>query len=768
MTQRPPQRPTPPPLPDLSTYRPYAERQGGPPPPPIEQRFGPPPTAQRTAPIRRPAPPRRRRSGLRIAAWTIGGLVAATAAGVAALVAFAPVGMLRDQLIREVQVRTGRDLVIAGRTSLSIYPSLGVTMGSVSLSAPPGMAGPPFVKMRQLEVRAALWPLIGRRVEVERLVLTEPEFELRIDARGRQSWDFAGLGPAPTIMVAQAAGGQQQMPAELKDFLRNSSPPAAGAASGSGSATPAARARQASIPDVALGDVRIVNGTVRYRDERNGLSEEVRAINARVAARSLAAPLETSGDLALRGDKVDFQARIGAPRALLEQRASRVSLTVASPKGSGRYEGSLSIAKGAELDGSVKLDVPSVRGLAAWIGAHLRPGPGLGAASLEGELKTGPSWVALNNAKASIDEITADGSANITLGAGRPSLKASLQLGTVDLNRYLADAGGASPPAPARGGDGLGPGTPALPRPAATGPQVKGFTQRSGWSDQPIDIAALGLLDAEVRLSLAGLVHKDVKVGATQGGLTLKNRVLKASIDDMRLYGGQGRATVSLEPSGQAAAVGVNLTLEGIAGLPLLKDAAGLDWLDGKGRIQLAVAGSGATERAIMETLNGKAEFAFTDGAIIGFNFPQIVRGLTQGRISGLARTPTERTDFSEAAASYQIRNGIAETKDLRATSPLLRLTGAGTVNLGQRQIDTVLRPRVVASLTGQGGSAGSDPSGLEVPVKIKGPWERPKIEPDLAGVLKNNAETFREIGRQLQQGRTEGLGNFLRQFKRN
>ena len=61
---------------------------------------------------------------------------------------------------------------------------------------------------------------------------------------------------------------------------------------------------------------------------------------------------------------------------------------------------------------------------------------------------------------------------------------------------------------------------------------------------------------------------------------------------------------------------------------PLLSDAAGLDWLAGTGKVNLAVAGQGANELQIMETLNGKADLAIVDGAIVGINIPGMARAL--------------------------------------------------------------------------------------------------------------------------------------------
>lgn len=687
---------------------------------------------------------------------------------------FAPVGVIRDQIVREVQVRTGRDLVIAGRTSLTLFPSLGITMGDVTLSSPRGMGGPAFVKMKQLDIRVPVLPLLSRKVSVERLVLSEPVFELRIDARGRRSWDFAELAGPATIMVAQAPSPKQgaakspaDLPPELQDFLRNSTKPA--------DAEPASPpgARRAAIPDIALGDVSIESGTVRYRDERSGLSEEVRAINARLSGTTLASPIEAKGDLVLRGDKIDFDGRVGSPKALLEERASRVTLTVASARVTSRYDGSLSLAKTAQLDGNIRVETPSVRALADWLGARLQPGQGLGAFELEGDLKAGGTSVNVDNAKVRLDSISGTGNANIDMSGVRPFVKASLRLGAVDLNSYLVE-GPVSQPArtvPAAGPAAAPRPAPPGPVPPSSGPQVKGFASRTGWSDAPIDLSAFALLDADVKLSLASLLYQDIRIGATQLSAVLKNRVLRATIDDIRLYDGQGRGLVTIEPSGPAAAISGNLTLTGVSGLPILKDAAGFDWVDGKARIQLALAGAGATERAIMEGLNGKADFVFADGAVIGYNVPQMIRGLSQGKIGGFSRNQSERTEFGEAGASFVVTKGVAETKDLRVVSSIVRITGAGAVNLGQRQIDLVLRPKLGGAPPAQpGGLAAGDLSGLELPIRIKGSWERPQVVPDVDGLLKNPAqavETIRDIGRQLQQGKTGGLNNLLEQFRR-
>jgi AsmA protein len=68
-----------------------------------------------------------------------------------------------------------------------------------------------------------------------------------------------------------------------------------------------------------------------------------------------------------------------------------------------------------------------------------------------------------------------------------------------------------------------------------------------------------------------------------------------------------------------------------------------------------------------------------------------------------------------------------------------------------------------VHSLQGQQGAQGLN--GLEIPVRIAGSWDKPKIEPDLKGVLSdpNKAiETVKEIGKQFKGKNADQIVNDL------
>jgi AsmA protein len=62
------------------------------------------------------------------------------------------------------------------------------------------------------------------------------------------------------------------------------------------------------------------------------------------------------------------------------------------------------------------------------------------------------------------------------------------------------------------------------------------------------------------------------------------------------------------------------------------------------------------------------------------------------------------------------------------------------------------VKPKLIASVQGQGGEAAT--SGIEVPVRITGSWDRPSYRADLKGVLANPGKTLeavKELGKKFK-----------------
>jgi AsmA protein len=121
------------------------------------------------------------------------GLGCLLVAAVTFLLVAAPVDLVRDQLIQQVKAQTGRDLSVSGGTSLVFFPQVAVSLANVSFSAPPDMGGAPTLVAQRVEAELSLASLLTRQAGIKRIVVSRPVIELRVDAQGRRSWDFAHL-----------------------------------------------------------------------------------------------------------------------------------------------------------------------------------------------------------------------------------------------------------------------------------------------------------------------------------------------------------------------------------------------------------------------------------------------------------------------------------------------------------------------------------------------------------------------------------------------
>jgi AsmA protein len=134
-----------------------------------------------------------------------------------------------------------------------------------------------------------------------------------------------------------------------------------------------------------------------------------------------------------------------------------------------------------------------------------------------------------------------------------------------------------------------------------------------------------------------------------------------------------------------------------------------------------------------------------TDGALIGWDVNAMIGGLgglARGEVPSTRRQADARTPFRQLSGTFQIANGVARTRDMALDSPTLVASGAGTVNIVDRNLDLTFKPKIPGS-------------GLEVPVRVAGSWEDPSVIPDVAAAL--NSPQAKEAIRQLKDGDVDG-----------
>lgn len=255
----------------------------------------------------------------------------------------------------------------------------------------------------------------------------------------------------------------------------------------------------------------------------------------------------------------------------------------------------------------------------------------------------------------------------------------------------------------------------------------------------PVDLSALKNINADGELRIGWLKLANVKSTNVRIKLKADDGVAQLSPFSASLY--EGTMNGSLRVDARAVPdIALKQTMTGISIGPLLVDAINNDMLSGKGTLNLDVKTSGATVGALKKSLNGTAGLNLADGAVKGIDIAGTIRSYKDrlNTLKGEASVEgnkSQKTDFSEMVATFNIKNGVARNDDLSMKAPLFRITGSGDIDIANETINYLAKPTVVKTLAGQGGAGLDELSGLTIPVKLTGTFSQPKYTLDFAGI---------------------------------
>ena len=203
--------------------------------------------------------------------------------GIAAALLLIDPNRFRPQIMAAARQATGRELLLRGpiHIGLSLPPTL--VVDDVTLANVTGGSRPWMATLERLEVRVALLPLLGGRLDVVRLDLIRPDVLLETDAAGRGNWQF----------------GPEKAAAPVAD-----------------APTPAPAPKTGSR--VALRAFHVRDGHVAWRDGRTGRSAEVSVPRLDVVGGGPANSLVISGIVASAGRTLTLSGETGSIARLLD------------------------------------------------------------------------------------------------------------------------------------------------------------------------------------------------------------------------------------------------------------------------------------------------------------------------------------------------------------------------------------------------------------------------------------------------------------------
>jgi AsmA protein len=715
----------------------------------------------------------------------VGALLLLIVIGLVALVMFFDVDHYKPQIEKVVHDRLNRTLKIDGKLSLSVFPAIALALPHTTLSE--HASDKTFLNVDRARISLAVLPLLSGRIEAGTVSLYGLRAEVERHADG-------------TTSIDDLTGGPKTKTAEP------SPPPAPSGHRG--------------VPALEVGGIDIVDAQVTYRDDKSHETTSISRLNLKVghlaaraktpidfsAAIDASAPkthldlaLKTTADVNLegkafglrkleahvRGSVGDDRVDIGLTSPLLQ--IDPVHTVGDSLKLIATVAGAHQAKVGVELDkisgngeqisaGALKLDLDAEQGPQK-VSAVLTSPVQVGVASetielpkLAGEVNLQSPTLPQKALKVKLDgslrveskaqNLAAKLNAHFdesnaatkvaVQGFSSPHIAFDAQIDRLNLDRYLPPSAPAEP--------GAKPADTPAPAAAAADPKV--------------DLAALKPLSLSGEARIGALQAHNMKATQLKVGVHAAGGHMEVAPIAAKLYEGALDGNVKIDADGNRIAP--KLALEGISIHPLLKDLMGKDILEGHGNVKMDVAMAGPTVGAMKRALAGTASMSLKDGAVRGINLGQKVRefksALSGGGGQAQSANANEKTDFSELSASFNIKNGVAANNDLLAKSPLLRLGGAGNIDIGASTIDYTAKVSVVETLAGQGGSELSGLRGVTIPVHLTGPFTALSYKLDWGSIatqqLKNQAagKVQELLGGKLKQGgQTPNVGAALK-----
>jgi len=483
-----------------------------------------------------------------------------------------------------------------------------------------------------------------------------------------------------------------------------------------GGAPQGADAPEQAPKELSLDVVRLIDGRAVFADAAAGKTYTLDAINAEVRLASLSEPLEIDGAMNFQGAPSTAKIVLTNLSDLIAKKDSNLKLDLTLGKAT--VGADLTLAGGDTLaySGPVTFNAPDLPALARLFDVQLQEAPGFDRLSVSGNAVGAPTSLALSAAKIGFDKIDADGDLKLDWSGAKPKATGALTTGALDLRPYL-------------------------PPPATS---AQGFP---AWSTDKMDFTSLRNIDADLDLSAQQVFLNDIETGAARMRLRIADARMTADIPQIAFYKGGGSGKLVVNAARATPSIAGDFKMASVDANPFTIDLMKMDRVLGLGGFTLTFNATGSSQKAIMESLDGKGGFNLADGALKGINIAKIAAAVTKLYEGGLtnpaaissaiaeARRPDERTDFSTFLTTFTIVNGQMQAPTISMEGPYLTMTGVGRVNLPGQSMDIRLLPRASTSADGKEGRK------IAIPIKVGGTFSQPTIGVDVESLVRGRAE---------------------------
>lgn len=209
-----------------------------------------------------------------------------------------------------------------------------------------------------------------------------------------------------------------------------------------------------------------------------------------------------------------------------------------------------------------------------------------------------------------------------------------------------------------------------------------------------------------------------------------------------QLAGGDFALPGSLDARGGRPVIAVQPVLKQVELGAVLKAFDMPQVLTGKFSMQGDLTGDRLTSQSFEHRWKGSAQLAMQDAQLHGLNIQQLIQQAVARNDSSVRGQDNYQrfTEVKQLSAKANLSGGTVNISELSADSPLLNLSGGGTVNMPGKQCDMVLNVRVTGGWQGRGELI-EQLQKTPIPLRVYGPWQQLNYQLQVDQVLRKTLQ---------------------------
>lgn len=560
--------------------------------------------------------------------------------GVAIYVANLDANEYRGEIEAAAKDATGRELTIAGDMDFAVSFTPALVVEDVALSNAEWASAEKMVRLKRLEVRVALLPLLSGTIDVQRVVLIAPEIMLETDKNGRGNWEFetaeaGAAAPSGTDSGDTGGGGAGALP--------------------------------------SIGEIRIEGGRVHYKDGASGEETVVAPLDLTGRAKSSSDPLELTLNAVVNDIPISLVGQIGPLAALMggNERAN-LDLTIEALDLKVLASGTMAAPN---LDVAIDVSANDLAGLKPLAGDAV---PARQPLKLTAQVSAGPDAVKLSGLSLTLGDSDLTGDATVSLTGPRPRIDAKLQSRQLNVAALLPPSaeGGAAPGQAASGGDSSG-----------------GSGAKKVFPSDPLPLDGMKAVDAHVEISIGKAILPNLTLSDSSANIALENGKLDLKPVKTSVAGSPVEAAVALNAAAATPTLAVDLKAKKFNVGDMLKETGTTDLVEGSGDVAVTLTGQGQSVAAIMASLNGSTSVLMGEGRMRTKAFDTLVGGLSSV-MGSLFSEKSEWTVVNCVANRFAIKDGLATSQVMLFDTEYSTVVGKGDVNLAQETLALLVTPQ--------------------------------------------------------------------------